>query len=69
MWAQQGSKHVEVAHIPPLPPPLARQGAGDDDCAGDVDDYVDHHDEVEHPPPLALTRWLTYIFCDTVYST
>ena len=26
MWTQQGSKHVEVAHIPPLPPALAGQG-------------------------------------------
>ena len=26
MWSKQGSKHPEVAHLPPLPPSLARQG-------------------------------------------
>ena len=26
MWTEQGSKHIEVAHLSPLPPSLARQG-------------------------------------------
>ena len=47
MWPQQGSKHIEVAHFPPLSPPLARQGGSLETFVFQSFDVVGEYEGVE----------------------